>query len=534
MRHTTKLVLLAGQSLALAAPCAPQTDVAPASAPPLLRVEALGPAAWRARFLPTNLGTMLVSTGGEALWRPIAAGLDAAWSNAAGEGAKAARDRLLSFGGTVRVGIWAAAGDSRRFHGALVIEDRDASVVAALAVDLAGGMALLPERTERRFGDETWVVAHGSDIACTVPRTTDGRAVVLFAERERDIERAHAHVRAWIEAPPVAVSAPLRIAVDLAAALALQGDLKSEPVAAPLGVWSLGELVFTLTSEGPHLRGDLELSFRGGERGLFAGFFPERAGVPQLGDLVPDRVTGWKVGRFDPSAIWRAAIRVVAAHEVVTEETVLADARTECNGVDLGTEVFARLGDEVLATWHDEPTEAGSRVTLTLAMPVRESDAVRKALSGAIEGSGMETWEDDGVWHAREPRNWLFPALHLAVGRGLVCAAIGDEGGASIDAILARALTREPRSPAAERVRAERTPAGFNGVTRMRLDSLLRHHLEVVTELLGEVLPVDVPSAESLADDANAWLPLLAEHELLEVEALTGCAKARWNLRVLW
>jgi hypothetical protein len=412
--------VLGGSTISLAATCVlafftvVPAQQAPATTPPLVRIDALGPAAWRGRFLPTNLGSLLASAEGEKLLRPLIDEFDALWAKAAGAEQQAARARFLEFGGRVRVGLWADTVVDKRpsMYGVLAIENARPPEAEAIVADLTRWLQILPERTEQEIGEQKFTIARNDDVVCTVPKLMDGRVVALFAERANELAAAGRQGLPWLAAPVPAPAPPvaLRMSVDLARVLAFDSGPAREPEFTPLGFASLAELVFTLTVDGPHVRADIELGFKAGERGLFAALFPERAGVPALGDLVPEGTTGWKVGRCDALALWRAGMCASAVGRGKSEETVLADAKTECNGVDVGAQILGLLRDEVLVAWRDVSTEVpgGKRLSLCLAMPTTDEKAVRAAMAQMVATSDMEVSEADGVWRAMEDAGWLF------------------------------------------------------------------------------------------------------------------------------
>ena len=74
---------------------------------PHVTIESAGPAGWRSRLGPTNLGVLFSSKEGRSIWEPMIEPMLEAWAALAG-GAEAYREtseRLLSYEGTVRVAI---------------------------------------------------------------------------------------------------------------------------------------------------------------------------------------------------------------------------------------------------------------------------------------------------------------------------------------------------------------------------------------------------------------------------------------------
>ncbi|HZN38017.1 MAG TPA: hypothetical protein VFD82_04395 [Planctomycetota bacterium] len=82
-------------AFALFVPASALPQDTPAGMPPpvVLRVQVLGPAGWRARLGPTNLGTMLATEAAERIWRRYADAVDGAMRGAQGDAAAFARAR---------------------------------------------------------------------------------------------------------------------------------------------------------------------------------------------------------------------------------------------------------------------------------------------------------------------------------------------------------------------------------------------------------------------------------------------------------
>jgi len=515
-----------------------QTRAQDPTATPLVRVDALGPAAWRTCFLPTNLGSLLASADGEKVLRPLIEELDQLWRQVDPEEQAAARARILAFGGHVSIGVWPSPERADPTPAALAVAIGGAAEdeLRGLAGDLERWLRLLGKDEAHEIAGQAFRVVRDGDMACTTPKLIDDHLLALVADGLPGLDLAARVALPWLRtaaAPPA--NAPLRITIDLAQGFAHDRGLASQRVFVPLGLASLSQFVVTLGTDGPRVKADFELRFKAGERGLFAGLFPERDGVPALGDLVPKDATGWKVGWLDPAALWRAGLRAAAAERQMTEAEIAQE--TTVKGVSIGDDLIAHLGDRVLVVWREEPGDEddAKRLALSLVMPARNEPAVHAALAKLLADTSMQVTDRDGVLRATEAESWLFPALHLVAGHGVVGLALGRRGGEELDAIVARAKDREPAPPPGVDQWRKRAPAGFNSIGSLALDTFLHHQLQWMLEGLGEpgaqFLTLD---AKSIAAALQPLLPLVVEHDLARVVTLTGCAEGRWCLRVLW
>jgi hypothetical protein len=518
-----------------------------ADAPPLVRLDVRGAAAWRACMLPTNLGSMLASAEGEMLLQPLLAAFDRLWQRLDPAAQQAARARFLAFSGQLSLALWMEdiTGTGRPALGVFCVAAEHTSELESLAQDVARWLELFPTRKEHELAGRKFMVTGNDHMACTLPQVIDNRVVVVVADTANDLAAAAQRGLPWAAqeskasatAPPAAP--PLRLTVDLAQAVAAANGGGGAWIER-LGLLTLRTFTFTIGAQGPHVSADCELAFAPGERGLFAAFFPERAGVPRLGDLVPEGTVGWKVGRFDPMALWRTGLRVAAADDQRTQDEVLAEAKKECNGVDVGAEVLAHLGDEVVVLWRDDAGEQAQvrHVSLCLAMPIVGGDkvatGVREAVSKSLAASGLEVTTHDGVLRTEQAGGWMFPPIHLAVGRGLALVAVGHAGDEQIDSVLARSKPRQPAAPLGAEPPPRKVPAGWNSVGALSLHTLLRYHLEFLFDGVDElvrVIPIEGRHAERWLEP---WFPLLEKHDLMRVGTQTGCAEGKWCLRVLW
>ncbi|HLQ39104.1 MAG TPA: hypothetical protein VK348_14945 [Planctomycetota bacterium] len=554
MRNLALFACTASASLLAAQQQPPQQQPAqqqPAAMPagPLVHIDVLGPAVWRERFLPTNFGSMLASAEGEKVWGPLVAQLDAVWSKAEGEPFAAARQRLLAFAGSTEVLVWAdPTGRPGRSHwsGMLIVAPAGTETLDLLAADTARWFAALrtaePAGVQTIGGEEFEVCRFDGGVA-TTPVQRDHRIVAFFADH--DLASAVTSGKAWLAAGHPArpkPAPPLRIDIDLAQTARLAGDDKSgRAVYAALGLHALGTLSLTLTAEGPSVLGELALLFGPGERGLFAGLFPVHDGVPSRYGLVPKDSTAWKVGRCDSAAIWRAIVWAIAAGSDKTEEQVIAEAKGECGGVELGKDVLSLLTDEALLLWQPRRTEQGESrddFAFCIAIPVKDPVAFKPVFVKLLrEGAKLEVEDEHGEVRAAQKQEWFFPPYQFGLGNGIAVFAVGKTGGDLLDAVLHEAAARpEPPVTAPPRITQLRrtAPDGWNGAGVIDIDSLLRYQLGIFFDLLDELGHVAPMEGEHAARMMEPLRPLLQKHQLTHVVTLSGSTKDCWRFRMLW
>ncbi|HLU38803.1 MAG TPA: hypothetical protein VK081_05425 [Planctomycetota bacterium] len=525
--------------LAFPAARAQDATAAPgAEATPILRVDVAGPAAWRAHFLPTNLGSLLSSSADEELLAPWVARFDAWWGGLHGERRAEARARLLAFGGRATIGLWGVPDRAgMQVYGAVALVPEAGGDAGALVDLVRPLLRLMPERSEERIDGRAWTVARGPVGCCTVPEEIEGRVVAWIAERPEHLERAVRDGLAWLRAGAGhdAASEPLRVTLDLARALRLDPSTASDPAFEVQGYGSLRELSLVVGTDGPRVRLDVALQFGAGERGIFAGFFPECAGVPALGALVTPRAVAWLVGRMDAAALWRTCLRSVAKVRGMPEAELLAATRKDLGGVDPGAELFGRLRDEVVILGRapddgGEPPVADSMVCI--AMPVTDAAAFRVALARALRTRGFVVEETGGALRADYEDGWLLPRISFAAEREWVLVAFGTDGGLQLEAMLKAARGGQAGPPAEAEAARRRAPPGFQGIGALAVEAFLDVCAEVFREGFGAgAVPAQVAD---LGDWVRRWPPLLREHGLARLLVLTGCVDGRFRVRALW
>lgn len=509
-------------------------DVAPVR---LVHAELAGPAAWHQRLRPTNVGSLLASAEGEALWRPWAEQLGQMLPGLLGADGAALPKAWLEYAGSVEVVVLGRPGEGEEpnLSGRVTFGVDEGSDVAALATSslrlAAGALGL---EFGPAFEGSDLMVASVDQWLVTLPKVTAGRATVYFGNDKASVRQLIA-AELPASASPGNVRAPLlRLSFDLQAAERLRvasgGTEQGEMVA--LGFGTLRELELSVGAKGPHVQAEVGLTFGEGERGLFAGLFPAREGVPDLFWAVPPEARAWKIGRCDTMAIWHAVLRAIAVDGKSPEETA-AETRTE-TGVDIEKDVLAHLTDEVMVAWHPQRDgeENADDLGLCLAFALRDEAAFKAGFGKLLRSSGdLEVREVDGVLRVDQESEWFIPTFSFAVGKGLALLALGDNAAAHVDAVLGQA-GKEASMPKEFEVHLRDAPAGFNSVGTIGLGVLLRHYLEGLVALLG--LPGDGPSLELKAVMAEEILPLLARQHLDRLLTQTGGTAKAWRFRVLW
>ena len=164
--------------------------VAVAQGPPeLLRLSIVGPAGWRSRLQPTNLGSMLASAAAETIWRGYAERVDAALRSVRGadEAFRRERARLLDYGGTLHVVAWLEQAEDAlnvpRWSAALVAEPDGHTDLEAMAVESKAWLERAGDRASNAW----------RDMRVSTPRCHEGRLLLVFAG---DDDRAAATLRA--------------------------------------------------------------------------------------------------------------------------------------------------------------------------------------------------------------------------------------------------------------------------------------------------------------------------------------------------
>lgn len=496
-------------------------------APLLLQVTTLGPAAWRARLGPTSFGSMLASQQAEVIWREYADAVDAALQRARGEDEAFGRERarLLGYDGQVQVVAWLEQAEDAlhlpRWSAALIAEPDGHTDLAAMADECRGWLD--------RLGDAAstpW-----RDLRLSAPQLDKGRMIAVLASAE-DAAAAWQRARAW-RCEPLAPPAVLRAQFELQPALGLLRDraVERDLFAALLGP-ATQRCRVQLGSSGPQLCLDTTVDFGAGDRGVTAGLWPQRQGVPDLDWLVPaDGIAAGRVGRADFAALWRG---IVVAWAAAADVAVPAFQQRlqRAYDCDIGADVAACLGDETLLLWWRSDAAAADATLLAnacLVVPMRDEKALMSKAGALLQRLGaLAMPDDDGVLWADLP---ALGSGTLALGFGVVCLAFGEQARLHIDAVLDRAARGRRRAEAAPLPAA--APPGCNGRGSLDVVNLLAGHLGGVLDL-GRSLGLQLPHTGELAAEIERWRPLLRAQRLGEATTLVGTTAAAWQARILW
>jgi hypothetical protein len=129
--------------------------------------------------------------------------------------------------------------------------------------------------------------------------------------------------------------------------------------------------------------------------------------------------------------------------------------------------------------------------------------------------------------------------VQVAIARGFVFVAIGDNGQERIVELLDRGKETEATAaaPTDWQPVLRHAPAGNNGIGQADLHGVLTTQVAALTALLALALPTDL--AELLPDYSFATLaeeitPLLERHGLRTVRTATGHDGRRYSFRVFW
>jgi hypothetical protein len=541
-------------------PLAAQTAATTNTAPHVL-IESVGPDGWRQRFAPTNLGSLLDSQAGRALWEPDLTPMLGMWQHLVGDQAKfePARDRLLGYGGRMRLAVWLGEGDLGHrdvFAVALVLEGDGRTDLSALAGDLAQLQRELDgEWAETDVGgSKLRVLTHGSD-AMTAPITGEHEVLCVMASQERlaaTLANARALAAGGTGKPPAPNTPALRIEVALPALVAMAqatrgglGGGEQWATMKALGVECLGPLVLTLATAGPHVQFEAAQAFPAGPNGLFAAFFPPAVTVPALQHLLP-KDGSWKIGRFDLTALYAAVEQVAAANDVDLDE--MRKEMHDEMGIDLRDDLLAHVGDEVLflgSPLHD--VDRLAETAWSLAFRLRDRGAFEKGLDTALAHSkpalSREATIEDGDAKLHRYGNMFGYDLWFAVGGNLFAIAGGSDAEERLKSLFhaekaatPAAATDAPVLPKTLASLGRHLPAGLNGIASGDLDSLAVIPTSWWLGMLHEVVPFLGAGDDTEPDpeQAEQVRELLRKHQLDVLRTATGYADHTWRWRVFW
>ena len=528
----------------------------PPADPPLMRLDVVGPAAFRAAFLPTKLGGLFASEEGERLWRPLLAPVERIWRQWDGrrDDFKATRQRVLEYAGRIRVLWMVQPGEENerdRVSGVFALDTDGSTNLAALAGDLSRALrAVMPdEPTERSVGKHKLrLLGDTGSGFVTMPMLIGGCLVGFFGEAaslDKTVPRCLRALAMDVEKP----SAPLSLHVDLTQLQGLSG-IRTEPTLVKLfGLKNLRSFHATVRPNGPHAELELEVEFGDGDRGVLAAFFPAVDTLPKMLNRVPAKATPWLTVPFRPDVMFRAGLAAAADGKAGGIEAVRKEMHDEL-GLNLDTELLDHLRGEVMVLgdlWQSDDAEVFRRgddppLSACIAWSVKDAaafgkgfDKLLKHLKGVVHR--FDTREVDGVKITRVGSMFL-TGMHMAVGQDLFAIAFGKEGVAQLETLVAgrQKAAARPLPAAVQRVR-HLAPAGWNGLGLANVSALVGGQVTLVLEMLDGALPRKMRfgfSVDATQKRLDRLLPLVAKHELENLVTMTGHDDGRWRLRLLW
>jgi len=502
----------------------------PAGPPAILCLRTFGPAAWRARLGPTNLGTMLASAQAEAIWRSYVNAAEASLRRSRRDEEAFAREwaRALDYAGAIAIVVWLEQAEdalhAARWSMAIVAEPDGQTDLTALAAESAGWLGDI-------FGKERG--RHWRDLTLVPPQVRDGRVVAVVAGPE---DADAAVVRAVALRPPApAAPSVLHVEIDVPEALGLARDRPQDRdwLRALIGK-ATQRVTFDLGCAGPQLALDTEVAFTAGDRGLLGGLFAMGKGVPALEWLIPEGTAAHMTGHVDFPALWRAAVAAEAEQREIDFDTMRNRSARDL-GLDVATDLAAHLADDVLLLWQAAAPEQKDHSllgTLCIVVPLRDEPEVIAGLKTLLSKLGYRASVERGVLMAEQAGVLWRPALCLGIANGVACLAVGRDGRQQVLAVIDGAAGGPPRT--SSRPPEPAAPIGWNGAGRIDVTVMLGRHLASLGRLLCAFTGAKVPRPDFLASEAERWLPLLQQHGLAAATRLSGATPTTWRQRVLW
>lgn len=523
---------------------------------PQVLLDTVGPDGWRVRLGPTNLGSMLESERGRALWQPRLQPLLGAWEQLVGSEAEfaASRTRMLNYGGRIRVGLWFDAEDRRGAPPACIavaLGPDGRSDLAAIAKDLRRTLyeALPGEWAELELDDTPLTVRRQEDLSVTAPRL-EGDSVLIAASRENDLPKALQRARSLAKAATVRLapnSPAARLEIDFATLVAVamaNAESDSQTWMKATGLQTLDVATMSLSTAGPRVMFEYELKFTDDERGLFSALMPATKTVPTLLPARPE-AGSWVTGHLDFGKFYQVMFDGIVASGEKTAKGLRAENRQEL-GIDFDTDLLAHMTDEVML-W---VPESGRFLDTLFSRPwvfsvrLRDQEAFRKGLFTMLPNVEPFFRHRDTGMHGEVEVHRYGNEMWLAVGRGVFVFASGKNAeqklGTVLDGCKELPATLPPdQALPADFAELERyLPPGYHGCAV----GDAKMALGIPDELMGVMaLFRDVPDLSAIPldlsldrDERKALEDLLREHELHIARGTTGYADRTWRWRTFW
>jgi hypothetical protein len=527
----------------------PAPALAPAAAKttasvPVAFLHVAGPAQWRARFSPTNVGSLLESESGRALRVRTVAPVEAMLQQLLGfdDGTyAAARARLLDYAGALEATVWLGA------------DTDDPIVVLRLAAD--GGTDLdklaadLGALCEHAAGGHFAPAVDGGPRVLRLgeggpwlsePRRSDADFVAVIAD-DRALDRALQLLGASPATPRPRnqqLRPPLALRIDTAALVARQearGTADKELQI--IGVRSLGECTLELGTAGPHVMLELAHTFKDGERGLFGALFPDAQGLPAFAALAEPNDAGVKVGRADPNALYEPILGLMKEFDGDNaEKSMVSHLGTKDSGF-----LAQFTGEYLVFGAGEDPSLTGSGPDWGIALRIRDAAAMAAAwhtLRKEIGFTELETTDLGDGWQLQRLGGLV--QLDVVIGKEMFAPAHGTAASDRLRALVTAAQKHDWSKPATAPARLQEVqrfaPAGWNGFGEGNVGELFAQvvlALQTLDEITGS-LPVVQHLGNFGDEDRKALLQLLTEHHLQTAHSLTGYSGRRWCFRVIW
>lgn len=537
----------------------PAQTAAPATAPHIL-IDSVGPDGWRMRLGPTNLGGLLESEKGRALWEPRVMPMLGMWQQLVGDEAvfEAARARLLGYGGRIRIGVWlptdAGNRNSPANHVAIVLEGDGRTNLTTLAGDLRNLQSkMVPGEWQERdvAGVKRTVRTEGTNVMCEPMLEGDHLMIAMAADDDiaGAMLRAQAMAATSTGKPPAPNTPALRVQFDFASLVAMAfatSNASDQVWMRAFGLPSLGNGTFAISTAGPHVQVEVSQQFTSDDRGLFGAFFPATAAVPSLLQAIPTGKESWKVGHLDLNTLYTVIEKAVVESEKTTAEEWRAEIAKEI-GVDLQRDLLAHLTDDVLLTG-TIPEGIAKDTTWSLTFRLRDTTAFDKSLQTMLPKAkpflSREAEEKHGDIPVYRYGGVLGYDLWLSIGNGVCVVAGGRDAEELVGTVLdrAKALLAAPAAAAAATVMPKGfealqrfVPPGLNGLGRGDVGSVVALPSDLWFEVLRMVLPLPRLGGEGPdADQQEEILAMLRQHNLDVLRTATGYAERTWRWRMYW
>lgn len=523
------------------------TTAAPAESRLLYTVEVQGPAAWRAMFGVTNVGSFLGSEKGQAIAQQVIRPLELTVQKAAGLEDKAyglARERLLDYAGSIVLEVRSFEGGSDSMGALIAMSPDGRTDLTALTADLSALLAKLDGaewKDEPELGGNALRMLQGYVATAPVAVGADPKKACMVAAMVPPafVVRARAEAKALGERLAARERRPrpaLHVDVDVQGSMTLSDVRDADTWSKSVGLDTLRHLELSVGAAGPHVMLEAAQQFEGDARGLFGILFPDVQTLPKVSALKPADATVWKVGHCDLAAIERA----------IREGAKAAGAGDRIEGdlpkplFDAKEGILAHFTGEYAMFATPKEIEELERGDFAFGMLFRVRDheafaAKWKAARKELGFTELEAETLDGGYVLQ--RLGGFFQVHCAIGPDLFAIAYGRGVDESLRAAVATAKEHgfvSKESTLALPATLQRfAPKGCNGLAEGDV-AVIAAQVVWAAQLVLSIGDFGVPVSEIPEIDAEAMRELLKEYRLDVARSATGYDAGRWNLRVYW